>query len=730
MRVTWKSVSLWILILGGVWNDERMGGESFVPSFVSSSVRGARSIVGNNSAEGGGGRESKSRLMGIKGFRAWFESQFPEAVVPLTHYNAASKNTKKKDVDCFDHVLMDVNQLLHVVMRRAKSEGHALTLLIKELDHHCTIAQPKKSLVLALDGPPSAAKLATQRRRRYSTVIRGKIRNERMEFIQKRQQQQQLQQQQELNQNNTTTSTAHSSLLQLTKNQNKNKKKNNKNNRRSKLARDVQTLCITPGTDFMERAHSAILYWAWQRLSNPFGPLAHVKIYISPSNVPGEGEVKLLDWLWHNNHYHQYASPSKNNHQNHKKRTHYHNQQQRSQHKSIIQPGDSVAIMGGDSDLVLEAFIISPSYITHNVFCILPDGSQKSYAISLWEATRTLYQFLQPQLQQKDIMRVRTDLVLLLIMNGNDYLPKLRGSSGFHKLFHTYLRLLKNWLLEDSTHQIHNPDTLDYTQHKHGTKRPPPFLVDPDTLQFNIPFCIAFFRKLALAAPKVAPQSELLSYQSSVTPLSHLHTLIDSGFLPKPILWKRLTYQDYHKEKKNGSVNTPPLNGSINHENFVKNGKMELLRLSLGNEGNQTKTDEPTDDITTRHLIFETLHDTSQTMKRTKQCLANIALENILGKDYIDMHEYLDSSYDVDDDSTNNNNNSNDNDENSASVEEEKSEFFLNGDTDKVNNLDEGKGDDSIFDDDDEQSGDDTDSMSISSSGYSWEVSKNHFIYL
>mgnify|MGYP003319028727 CR=1 FL=1 len=35
-------------------------------------------------------------------------------------------------------------------------------------------------------------------------------------------------------------------------------------------------------------------------------------------------------------------------------------------------------------------------------------------------------------------MQVRTDLVLLLIMNGNDYLPKLRGSSGFDKLFGSY----------------------------------------------------------------------------------------------------------------------------------------------------------------------------------------------------------------------------------------------------------------------------------------------------
>ena len=107
-------------------------------------------------------------------------------------------------------------------------------------------------------------------------------------------------------------------------------------------------------------------------------------------------------------------------------------------------------------------------------------------------------------------MYVRTDLVLLLIMNGNDYLPKLRGSAGFNKLFHTYLRLLKKWLKEER-----------------GGRANRPYLIDPDTLQFNLPFCIAFFEELASVAPKnLAQPSEMIPFHKSITPLSHLHSMV------------------------------------------------------------------------------------------------------------------------------------------------------------------------------------------------------------
>ena len=78
----------------------------------------------------------------------------------------------------------------------------------------------------------------------------------------------------------------------------------------------------------------------------------------------------------------------------------------------------------------------------HNVFVLLPDGNQRYLSVSLCETTRTLGRYLPPHASSTTtefVIKVRTDLVLLLILNGNYYLPKLRGSSGFNKLVHSYL---------------------------------------------------------------------------------------------------------------------------------------------------------------------------------------------------------------------------------------------------------------------------------------------------
>jgi 5'-3' exonuclease len=57
------------------------------------------------------------------------------------------------------------------------------------------------------------------------------------------------------------------------------------------------------------------------------GKSNQVKIFISPSNVHGEGEVKLIDWLVRGH--------------------------DSTKTKPFVKMGDSVAIVGGDSDLVL-----------------------------------------------------------------------------------------------------------------------------------------------------------------------------------------------------------------------------------------------------------------------------------------------------------------------------------------------------------------------------------------
>ena len=60
---------------------------------------------------------SSSALLGIKGFRAWFETTFPNAMMsPISPSNG--------DHDEFDHVLVDLNQILvRILEKKSVSSG-------------------------------------------------------------------------------------------------------------------------------------------------------------------------------------------------------------------------------------------------------------------------------------------------------------------------------------------------------------------------------------------------------------------------------------------------------------------------------------------------------------------------------------------------------------------------------------------------------------------------------
>jgi XRN 5'-3' exonuclease N-terminus len=545
---------------------------------------------------------SPTCLFGIKGFRSWFESQFPHALHAIPTATAH---------DTFDHVLIDVNQLLHVVLRRSRSQDHALMLLMKELDACLRMATPQSSLVLAMDGPPSACKLATQRHRRLSTLTRTDRKLLQMETLAK-------------------TATGNRVFS-----------KTKRDRKKWRLQADTRTLRITPGTDFMTDVEQALLYWAWQRLQNPKLIPSQVQIYISPSTVPGEGEVKLLEWILR-------------------------------QPQALRPAAESIAILGGDSDLVLEGLIIPPS-ISHNVFVLLPDGSSQYLVVSLWETTRTLAQFLNHTAISSSsssstdssmayLPRLRTDLVLLLILNGNDYFPKLRGSSGFSKVFHAYLRTLREWLQD--------------------THHPPAFLVDPERLEYNTPFCLAFFRRLEkLSVPASLWQGSAASTAAANrdgrdTHLARFHGLVDAGFFPKPIRWR---VRGAEIPSSQGKRKNSPLNQDDDEEddddddddddNYNYNDDEDM---DMEDEMDDDDVDDDDDDddeededamgdddemqpqkkrMTTLRigkpdtqdfLSYEILQPVTTTAKKAKQKLASMALEDLFG-DLDNYYENIDN---------------------------------------------------------------------------------------
>ena len=450
----------------------------------------------------------------------------------------------------FDHVLIDLNQILHVVMRKSRNHEHGLALLMLELDACIEMATPTQTLVIAMDGPPCAAKLATQRRRRSSIIRRNIAKIEQLE--------------------------------QLVQTGKRKLRKSALVNRKRKAAGELRALSLTPGTAMMEKAAHATLYWAWQRMSNPRSPLRRVQIFFSPSTVPGEGEVKLLEWLY-----------------------------------TKRRKGSSIAILGGDSDLVLEALIVPPT-VTHDIFVLLPDGPNKYLCVSLWETTRSLQQNYIQHMTMANVMKVRTDLVVLFILNGNDYLPKLRGSSGFSKLFQAYKKIQSDWYVAGRADDA--------------------YMVDPDSLNFNLEFCIDFFSYVNRTSNVTAFVEE--DPVKARNALSKLHSLADCGILPKPIQFSTVRYDEDEEEGSevlnadeddNIEAAPPYQDDELNEddeseEDFDEDdesGDQCLLRLTLGNP-------ESEDSYT-----YELWWDRDKRERPGRHKLAEMALADLFGEEYV-----------------------------------------------------------------------------------------------
>lgn len=601
-------------------------------------------------------------LLGIKGFRSWFESAFPSSVTKVQHplpvrrapkqrggaaatnnfHNIKGKQIETTPPEVYDHVLIDANQFLHSNLRKAfnrkmkRSKGkfqfdaqnldddfieYSLLLLIQDLNRlTSTVAIPRKSLVIAIDGSPGAAKLEMQRRRRFGLYNKVELQQKLLQVLRER-----------------GWTDAHFGFF----NNNKDKKAKNKHiTLLAKHEREMVTMNITPGTAYLDRVTDALLYWAWRSVANPFWPPSpdpnssnkpnggRAKIYISPSMVPGEGEVKLLDFMMRG---------------------------QDGKGRKTIHSGDSVAFIGGDSDLVLMGLVVPPT-VTPNLHVILPGESSKTLMISVWETTRHLVGMLEGtaaygkrppnrrngktkvkrQLSKKEIQQVRMDAVLLVILNGNDYLPKLRFTSTFESFFEVYLRKMNECL---ATRDMNN-----------GEETLKPFLINLDNgdISINVPFAIEFFREMAPSNSSISlPKSgESLPTYTSMrqTELGTLNNLVEARFLPGPINFQTVTPQD--------SMYQSQLDVDLGD---IFGDDVEIVRMTLGNFPQDINTNDIKSTLigesdghgvisrmiksktSDRSYLFEIPHKQGFPNKSTKLRLACLALEEIFGRENLEL---------------------------------------------------------------------------------------------
>ncbi|KAL3934256.1 MAG: hypothetical protein SGBAC_009990 [Bacillariaceae sp.] len=197
------------------------------------------------------------------------------------------------------------------------------------------------------------------------------------------------------------------------------------------------------------------------------------------------------------------------------------------------------------------------------------------------------------------------------MMNGNDYLPRLRGARGFSKFLSTYLQVL--------------------------AKRPTSGLINANSLELQLDFCIDFFEEIAKKVPTNAgndsdedEDDDDDAQQTGKTPLGEMNTMLDSGFLPKP-----LEFSVHHEPTRNVYNNSLSAIGiksvdvdAKDIESELKDGMNDtesthfLVRMTLGEIGSDS------------FLEYEVWHDRNEPFKLAKQQLASMALDEFLGTDY------------------------------------------------------------------------------------------------
>ena len=170
--------------------------------------------------------------MGIPGYTRWLRQRFSGAFHPVVPSKPLGLQCPRANRLGFDHVHFDLAARLYMVSGRANDTAHLVRLLLRDLHRVVRWTSPRQSVTLAVDGVPPAAKLWTQRIRR---------------FDRKR----------------ATSSSSHG----------------------------VDTLGFTLGTLVMRQVGLALSFFAVQALQAH--DFAHTVFYVSGPEVVGEGEHKL-----------------------------------------------------------------------------------------------------------------------------------------------------------------------------------------------------------------------------------------------------------------------------------------------------------------------------------------------------------------------------------------------------------------------------------------------------
>lgn len=214
--------------------------------------------------------------MGVPALFRWLSQRYPKIVSPVIEEDPREINGEIVPVDYtkpnpngeeMDNLYLDMNGIVHPCSHPEDkeppgTEEEMMLEVFKYTERVVNMVRPRKVLMIAVDGVAPRAKMNQQRSRRFRSAQEAKEKEEDV-----------------------------AELMRIIE-----RERGTKIDASIKDKKVWDSNAITPGTPFMDILASSLRYWTAYKL-NTDPAWAKLKVIISDSSVPGEGEHKIMEFI-------------------------------------------------------------------------------------------------------------------------------------------------------------------------------------------------------------------------------------------------------------------------------------------------------------------------------------------------------------------------------------------------------------------------------------------------